>query len=590
MAIPKKIAALITSLVILFLFPLPIHAAERSFDILDVDISARIDEFGNMIVIEHDTYQFSGAFNGILVELDASGSDGIENFQAFEVTSQQEIPLIIEKSEKGKHIQYKIFNTAKDETKVYKFTYEIKNVVQIYEDTADLYWKFFDKSNSSELKKVNIRVELPGGIAKEEILAFGHGPLTGLVEVHNDGLVDYMVSPLPKQKMLEVRILFPKSYVSSSTKVKDTPMLETIKQQEIEWAEEADNQWAWESNKWKRSLMYAGALLLINIVFIIFLYFKYGREHKPEWTGKYYRELPEDITPAVVSYLMDYRIQSKDLMATLIDLVRKKHVEIEVVKKVEGLFHREKTDYLFRLINEDTSQLKQHEAFLIGWFFNQLGHGNEVSLSDIRQFAKRKLNATAYALRFKEWQEKVIQEAKQNGYFDLSKKGRNIALLFAIAQISAIFLFAAESDKWMFVCAIPLFFNGLKIKRRTKAGATELRKWKAFRQFLHDYSQLKSREPMAVYLWEQFLVYGISLGVAKKVIAIANSNLVLVDHQNYAVYRAVQDDGLYHHFDHFTDSFDKALNTARSNSSRGSGGGFSSGGGSGGGGGGRGAF
>lgn len=67
-------------------------------------------------------------------------------------------------------------------------------------------------------------------------------------------------------------------------------------------------------------------------------------------------------------------------------------------------------------------------------------------------------------------------------------------------------------------------------------------------------------------------------------IAIADNNLVQLDHQSYAVYRAIEDDSLYHHFDHFTDSFDKTVNTARSNASTGSGGSFSSGDGSGGGG------
>jgi len=572
----------------------PVMAKERSFEIQEVAINVRIDAEGNMWVTERDTYRFDGAFNGIVVQLDASGSDGIDNFQAFEVTSQQDIPLDVEASGNGEQIQYKVYHQASDATSVFRFTYRIKNAVQVYADTAELYWTFFDITNPSELGDVRIDIEMPNGTAipKEDIKAFGHGPLSGTVEITEDGTVRYRVSPLPPERNLEVRILFPGSSVPNSLKINDSPMLDKIMQEELNWADDSDNARNASTLTWRSTLVYAIILLAANAAAAVILYFRFGREERPDWNEKYYRELPSDVTPAVASYLMDYKIEPRDLMATLIDLVRKKHVDMQAVKKEGGLFHREQTDYSFRLIDDRTDGLKPHEGFVIDWLFRQLGLNGEVSLNEIRQYAGKKANAKKFLARWNEWKGKIVQEARQHGYFDTSKTGSRIALAAAIVQIAAILFFAPEDIKWMFICVVPLFLYGMKIKRRTKFGATEHSKWKAFKRFLHDYSQIASREPLAVYLWEYYFVYAISLGEAKKMIAISQIDLPQTGSQHYTVYSTITHGDFGHHYDHFADSFNKTVSTAISNasSSKGSGGGFSSGGGGGGGGGGRGAF
>ncbi|MFC5407075.1 DUF2207 family protein [Cohnella soli] len=587
-----RVSLVVASLLLLILSSTPIYAAsDRSFDIPEVDIRAHVDAAGNMQVTEQDTYQFHGAYNGVIVQLDSSGSDGIVNFQAFEIKDQQEIPLKFESSSKGSQTEFKVYDKASDETKIFKFVYDVKNAVQVYEDTAELYWKFFDQSNPSDLGTVSIRIELPGSVIKDDILAFGHGPLSGSVNIVEDGTVDYQVGDLKAGQLLEARVLFPKIAVSDSTKIKNAPMLDQIKQEELNWADKADSARNTHRSSLPRPILYAIAVLATNLALIVFLYFKFDKERRPDWHGAYYRELPADITPAVVGYLMNFKVQTGDLMATLIDLVRKKRVDIQVVKSTGGLFHREKSEYRFKLIDESTDGLKQHESFLMQWFFAQLGRNNEISLSDIRGYVKKKANARIFAQQLAEWKKKAVQEATQYGYVDSSKAGSRIAALAFAAQFVVFFFLVSETNKWLGFLAIPLLLYGLKIKRRTKTGATEYAKWKAFQHFLHDYSRMESREPMAVHLWEHFFVYAIPLGVAKKMIAISAIDLRQASNGNDSVYYWATDSDFHHHYDHFADSFDKTVSAAQSNaSSRGSGGGFSSGGGGGGGGGGRGAF
>ncbi|MFC5702657.1 DUF2207 family protein [Cohnella faecalis] len=574
----SKVVGLLFSLFLL-LAAQPAYAEEHSFEISEVDIDARIDGDGNMHVAEVDKYRFDGAFNGIIVDLNTSGSDGIDHFQAFEVTEEQNIPLRFEEaSVDDNKVQYKIYAQSADETKLFRFTYSIKNVVQVYADTAELYWKFFDQTNPSKLGSVNIDVELPDGADPEEITAFGHGPLHGAVKIDNNGVVRYQVSPLPAEKMLEVRILFPGSYVPGSAKIDAASKLDQILEEERNWSADTDS----ADGADDASVYGALALLIANLAAGTILYIKFGKPLRPDWKGKYYRELPADVTPAVVSYLMKYRIKPRDLMATMADLVRKKHVDMKMIKGGGGW--RDKTDYTFRLINKRTDELQPHETMLIDWFFGELGSSGQVSLSSIRRQAKT--GAAAFLKRWSQWQAEVVKAVDQLDYISFRKWIPRFVILAVVVQFFGFWFLAPEDWRWLMFCSIPLLFFKPKRKRRTKLGQTEFTKWKAFKRFLHDYSQIASREPMAVHLWEHYFVYAIPLGEAKKMIAITRLNVPNADHDH-----TYFDNSIFYHYDHWAGSFDRTMATAHKSANSGdSDGSFSSGGGGGGGGGGRGAF
>src|SRR5215207_3454649 len=57
--------------------------------------------------------------------------------------------------------------------------------------------------------------------------------------------------------------------------------------------------------------------------------------------------------------------------------------------------------------------------------------------------------------------------------------------------------------------------------RRTPKGALLHARWQAFRRYLSDFSRLEDSPPASLALWEQFLVYGIALGVAEQVLEAA---------------------------------------------------------------------
>ena len=51
--------------------------------------------------------------------------------------------------------------------------------------------------------------------------------------------------------------------------------------------------------------------------------------------------------------------------------------------------------------------------------------------------------------------------------------------------------------------------------KRTPKGALLHTRWQAFLRYLNDFSRMQEAPPASLALWEQFLVYGVALGVAE---------------------------------------------------------------------------
>ena len=89
---------------------------------------------------------------------------------------------------------------------------------------------------------------------------------------------------------------------------------------------------------------------------------RYYKMQKVDLNMKYYRELPEDYGVPVMNYLLEGKHKDDiNMLATLMDLVRKKYVRIDEVTINNG----KKKDYELTLINEDLSKLNKIEQHFI---------------------------------------------------------------------------------------------------------------------------------------------------------------------------------------------------------------------------------
>jgi len=153
----------------------------------------------------------------------------------------------------------------------------------------------------------------------------------------------------------------------------------------------------------------------------------------------------------------------------------------------------------------------------------------------------------------------------------------------------------------LMLVSIILLIYSLTIRRRSRSGVEQFKMWKAFRKFLRHFSSLDKADLPAVTMWEHYLVYAITLGVAKEVISQLKVVFREEDFNNAGLtYLYYWHYGHRHNYfdtiDNLTNSMVKSTESvyrqavSKTSSGSGGGGGFSGGGGRGGGGGGAGAF
>lgn len=636
----KKVLAyfsLLAMLLSVMVFPMTVSAENRQYWINGYNIQAVILPDGSVDITERIQYNFSGSFNGVVRDVDYSETDGIDYIQVFAESwdgSQKEFSLnssdLDAEGPTGTYnlqhdnelARFKVYERTEDAAKTFIYKYTLKNVVTKYNDIAEFNRKIIDSNWDVDLNNITINIVLPEGASVDEIKVFGHGPLTGESRIIDGQNVEFILGNLSPGNNVGTRVLFPPRLVPDSANVKAEDGLSKIMDEEAKLANEANEQREEarqkiaRENELKDSLSFIGniigvILIILWLPLIIFIYFKYDKELRSSFNAKYYRELPGEYTPAEMSVLVSMgQVGTKDITATLMDLVRKGQLILNKETYIKDGFFRDKEveDYSLTINSSaPPAALKRHEEMLINWFVRIIGNGSRVFLDEITAYAKTQSGARQFTKDYERWCNEVKNEAEKNNFFDKSsKKGQLTAILtgllgYLLLGIVLIGLLHAEAGVAMVVLGIVMFLFGIRLTKRTAFGNEQNAMWKAFKNFLKDFSQMDKAEMPSIVIWEHYLVYAISLGVAKEVIKqlpivfsdvdFQNSNLTYMN--SFSMHNLHD---LSNAFDRTVSSVDHAVSNAvavansTNSSSSGSGGGFSGGSSGGGGGGGGGAF
>jgi len=645
------IATIVLSMVMSALSMSAVYASDtRTFSISAMDMDVTIKDDGSLVVVERITYNFQGVFNGIFRDIDISDTDGLTDLEVgidrngdFQPFTNNRVNSLDSSGEPGTYHQVqsgnleklKIFEKSQDEQKTFIIRYKLLNVINVYQDTAALNRKLIDANWTENLSNISILLTLPVGAQKDELRIFVHGPLEGTSELV-DGSHVKITSPFSMSgSVIETLLLFPKTLVPNAARIENRDALPSFLENEKILANEANAQreaakeqvaleQAAEKEREARMLAerarqeqlkkIGGTISVIMVILwlgiVIYLYIKYDKERRSSFYGKYYRELPGDYTPGEMSVLMNGTAGTNDVMATLMDLVRKKQLILASQDEYKkGLFGGKTVTTHAFVYRADAPPfpLKQHEIFLMNWFINGIGDGSSVTLDEIKDYGKVRSNALEFKSKYDKWIAMVKKEAGTLGFDDLTiKKPITVAVLIGMAWFG-IGLFVSiklntSATIIPTILGLALTIYAATIKRRTSYGNDQYVMWKAFRRFLKDFSNLEQATIPSVIIWEHYLVYAIALGVADDVIKqlpiilrnedLNNPNLTYLYGAHYAslaLFSNTLNDTMK--------SVQSAISTASSvansasSSTSGGGGGFSGGSsGGGGGGGGGGAF
>ena len=509
---------------IFLFFLISIVSFAASFRIEKLDIEANLQKDGSMVVSEAVTYDID-EINGVYFDIDAKGFGELEYIQVFEDDSTGGFKEVdssnYEVSVSDELYRIKLYSKNHNNRRTFKFVYKLPEAITVYDDVAQFNRKMVGQEWQQGINYITAKViiPVPASYDNSNILVFGHGPLTGEVDKEGNTVV-YRLNNYYPGDFLEAHILMEPEIFSeyNKSKIVHKDMKQKLLDMEAKLADEANaerdkaiRQQEMINKVFEKPGLIFGVLSSIWGALMYYIHVIFKRKNKVKNSvGKYLRELPDNSSPALVGGFMTNSINDNEILATIVDLVRRKVLTLE---------NSDKNSII--ILTGSTENLSAQEKDIVDIYINDFGDGKSLDLKSFGFFQKVPMSV---ARKFEKWRALIQSEMNRK---NLTYQGLGCLGVIFFAFFPMIFTFAGLvigmiTGNKMFllivVMGIILFVSGAKARYPRKELAEAKDKWQAFKNFLSDYSQLEEAKITSVHLWEQYFVYAVALGVSDKVV------------------------------------------------------------------------
>ena len=610
-------------------------SSEASLHLKNLDFTAQINEDGSMDVVE--TWDVNVSDTNTLYKtfkIDKTKYSGISNVFVQDITSGtnknfKKSDIWQYHLDKGHYFgginnshEYEIawgVSISSSSRKQYLIKYTVEDVIKKYNDCAELYWQFVGSEFEISADSITGIIKLPKKVSnKDELRVWGHTEyLNGEIYVTDLDMVEFNVNKYKSGNFVEVRIAMPTYVMSKLENTSNINKIDSIIEQETEWANEANARRDRRNKNFKLLIL---ATILVNTSIGIMFSKKIKKNKQfleknpnilPEQQLEYYRELPDkEETPLEAVFILKTGYKQSCLpnvfSATILNFALKGYIRIEQEgKTIKILLNKIKTD---ELTGDEKKVLEILRA---------TSNNNELTMAELEKYIKNypsklmNLNSTFEKVSKTQASEKgkfdtnrfnkqIVYAEKNVGYiflliiiitasiFTIGYAYKNVqSMLITCTIISLAFFIVVTIINLILNIKITTSFNGF-----TQKGINEQEQWKAFKKYMEDFSYLNEKEVPQLVLWEKYLVFATAFGIADKVLKQLKVKYPELNDPD-TIHSMILFNSMYNS-NGFNTKFINSINTSTSrmysstySSGSGGGGGFSGGGGFGGGGGGR---
>lgn len=511
--------------------------ATKDYHFPEVLIDAMVRPDGTLELDERRTFDFRGDFSFATFTVDWP----FEQIEGFEV-SEDGRPLSVAPTSTADGLSATWTFAAHDERRTFRIRYRARCAVDAYQDAAHLLWQFVGTGWDKETDLLRVTVHLPEAargsvnrpttcpaaagqegfgtrpLRESQTLAWGHGPLSGVVRIPDPQTVELTVRDLRPFTFVEGSILFPVEAVPLAP-IEPGPGRAGVLAEEGRLAEEAND--LRRQHRLETGLVWV--LLFVVPLFAAAMVVLARRRDRVPGVPRHLQEPPEDIHPVDLAMLWsaaEGHLEPKNAYrAQMLHLARTGAIDVQAVGPVS-----DPEDFQLRLRKMPDGIDGEFVEFLFA------GDGREaVSMRAIKNRGPRKDELT-------DWWTRAGSRTKR--YITQIVKGRT-RMERTVLSIGT--LGAAAYGYWRSVGAMdaPGFFSGLVgpfafwlvivgVASRVIAGGlmptrlpktlrARVARWSAFRRFLKEFSTFDEAPALAVVIWERYLVYAVGLGVADRV-------------------------------------------------------------------------
>lgn len=409
------------------------------------------------------------------------------------------------------------FPPIRNDSETYLLSYTVHDGLRFYEGGDQVWWKAIYGDRSFPVLAGTVRVRVPGAAAVQEWAAYINGADardSATAQVAGDDEVVFdLTQRLNAGQEFEVRVEFTPGIVDGAA--------QPWQQSADAAAAEAEAAAAFR-NRWQDVATLGLCLLGLllgggGLVGLYLIWYKFGRDKPVEMVADYLPEPPDTLPPGMAGTLLDERADMEDILATVVDLARRK--AISITQEEESGWLRTSRDFIYRRERNDVPLLPYEEALLDAMF----GSKDEVRLSDLKEKFYTKLDGLKTGLY-----EAVVQaghfprspESVRTQYGCLGIAGIVTGVLLAVG---GGIVFGSLTPAGIFpgiglgIASVGVLVLARYMPRKTNKGAQDAARWNAFRTYLKDIDKYSDVEAQKT-IWDRWLPYAIAFGVDKEYI------------------------------------------------------------------------
>lgn len=517
----------------------------KSHECISDTVDASVAEDGSLHVVDAREYQFTGTYSLTAAILDPpeSGAAIVNGVSVIDAdgtrASLTEVPFdTLWRTTGGPGNGYYSYDSEKktlyafsktsNATKTFVFDYTYTNAIDRYDDCSVLYWQFIPKGWDVDTNNVNATLTLPvpSGQAVSgggNVIAYGHGDLSGDVAFNADGTISFTIPRVKSGTFAEMRVAFPPSWTPSvsSAKTHASSQWDNIMQEEAGWQREA------QMKRIASALLLVVPLLLsvAMVVASIVMFRRHGKEHKPEFQGEYWRDVPaKGVHPAVVGRIWRWNEEDpNDLIVTMMHLGNQHVVSIDAEQSVRQrkiLGDKVETTYRLTYHEDKAADLERIDYKALDAMFKHFS-GDTFTLSELQEYAKE--HAEEFMDGVKRWESAVDDEVGKRGYFELEGERYKSVMQFVsvgIAVLAAVLSVVLENFAPLLGllpgCAVMFAFSFF-MPRRSRYAVEIHARCEALKKWFEDFTALDKAVPTDAKVWGELMVYAYLFGVSDRV-------------------------------------------------------------------------
>jgi uncharacterized protein (TIGR04222 family) len=468
-------------------------ALAKDWRIDNLDVVLDVQENGDVIVDENVTFNFEGNYHFVARDIPTKNTGGITDIEVRDangvVLPKGDGPGTFNTFKEGDTLYIQMNFDLTDTSATWTIHYRARTVVMFFDEGDELRWYVFDASTPVPIGAVKTTVKLPGSVPSAQMtqaVQAGYGVQTS-VDSPGPSTMVFQAANIPPYTNFWIVTGFPKGVVK----------------------------YAWTAQRLAAFIIPKIGFLLPIAFFLgmLLIWRRRGRDEPATVYAKYVSEPPSDLPPGLAGALIDEKVDTKEVIATIVDLARRGYLDITDTDK-NGPARKTVTIFTRRKPLDD---LQGFERKVAESLFDSK-HPDQVTTAELKNHFYTHIEPIV---------NQVYTDVTGHRLFHSNPRkarqrwvGYGILVAVVLGALTVIMALAGLTGWGWFmlgsiVSVIIVLVFAPHMPQRTPAGAQEQRKWEAFRNYLRDLTRFQDMAS-AKESFERYLPYAIAFGVEKE--------------------------------------------------------------------------